>query len=75
MLRAERSRIRIQIDETDFFDLLNVETGRFMGPTLLPVLWVPSLFPEVKRPECDVDLSPLSSAEVKNAWSCIYTPL
>lgn len=58
-----------------FFCLLNAETGRIMGPTLLPVLWVPSLFPEVKRPECEVDHSPSSSTEVKNAWNCFCTPL
>jgi hypothetical protein len=57
-----------------FFGLLNVGTGRVMGLTLLPVLWVPSLFPEVKRPESDVDHSLPSSIEVKNAWRCIYTP-
>ena len=68
-------RIRIQIDETDFFGLLNFETRPVMEPTLFPILWVPSLFPELKRLECDVDHSPPSSAEVKNAWSYFYTPL
>jgi hypothetical protein len=34
----------------------------------------PDLFWEVKRPEREVDHSPLSSAEVKNARSCTSTP-
>jgi len=28
----------------------------------------------VKRPECEADHSPLSSAKLKNAWSCTCTP-
>jgi hypothetical protein len=32
------------------------------------------LYLEVKRPEFEADHSPLSSAEVKNAWSYISTP-
>jgi hypothetical protein len=43
-------------------------------PTQLPIQWVPrALSLEVKRPGCEADHSPLSSAEVKNAWS--YNPL
>jgi hypothetical protein len=29
---------------------------------------------EVKRPECEADHSPSSSAEVENVWSYTYTP-
>jgi hypothetical protein len=28
----------------------------------------------LKRPRCEADHSPPSSAEVKNAWSCTTTP-
>jgi hypothetical protein len=41
-----------------------------MGPTQRPIQWVPGSFPRgVKRPECEVDNSPTSSAKVKNEWS------
>ena len=32
------------------------------------------LSPEVKQLGCEVDLSPVYSVEVKNAWSCTATP-
>jgi hypothetical protein len=31
--------------------------------------------PEVKRPQPEFDLTPLSSAEVKNEWSYTFNPL
>jgi hypothetical protein len=41
-----------------------------LGLTQPPVQWVLiALFPEVKRPGREANHSPLSSAEVKNAWS------
>jgi len=44
--------------------------------TQLPIQWVPvSLSPEVKRPVRETDRSPPSTVVVKNAWSCISTPL
>jgi hypothetical protein len=46
-----------------------------MGPTQPPVQWVPSYFPEVKRPGREVKHSPLSSANVKTEWSYTSTPL
>jgi len=40
-----------------------------------PIQWVPRpLTPVIKRPGCDVDHSPPSGAEVKNAWSYTSTP-
>jgi len=41
-----------------------------LGPTQPPIQWVPG----VKRPGREADYSPPSSAAVKNAWSCNYTP-
>jgi hypothetical protein len=39
------------------------------GPTQPPIHWVPeALSPGVKRPGREADNSPLSSADVKNAW-------
>ena len=44
-------------------------------PTQPSVRWVPgSPSPVVKRPEREADLTPTSSAEIKNEWSCTYTP-
>jgi hypothetical protein len=42
-------------------------------------LWGPSSvigvsFPGTKRPECETDNSPLSSAKIKNIWSSTSTP-
>jgi hypothetical protein len=46
-----------------------------LGPTQPPMQWVPgALSLGVKRPGREADHSPLSSAEVKNAWSCTSTP-
>jgi hypothetical protein len=45
------------------------------SPSQPPIHWVPgSLSLGVKRPGREVDLSPPSSAEVKNAWSYTSTP-
>jgi hypothetical protein len=46
-----------------------------LGPTYLPIKWVPEFFPGVKRPGCEVDLLPPPSAEVKNELSYTSTPL
>jgi hypothetical protein len=43
-----------------------------LGPTQPPSLWVPGfLSSRVKRPGREADHWPPSSAEAKNAWSCI----
>jgi hypothetical protein len=46
-----------------------------LGPTQLPVYWVPgSISLGTKRPKREVKHSPPSSAEDKNAWSYTSTP-
>jgi hypothetical protein len=46
-----------------------------LGPTQPPVQWVPeALSPGVKRPGCEADHSPPSSAEVKNGVTIIPLP-
>jgi hypothetical protein len=48
---------------------------RLWGPTQPPLQWVPgALSLGVKRPECEADHSPPSSAEVKNVRSYTSTP-
>jgi hypothetical protein len=45
-----------------------------LGSTQLPIQWVPgALSPEVKRPGCEADHSPPTSAEVKKTW--VYTSI
>jgi hypothetical protein len=46
-----------------------------LGPTQLPIQWVLSLSPRVKRPGRDVDHTPLCSAEVKERIELyLYSP-
>jgi hypothetical protein len=46
-----------------------------LEPTQPPIQWVPgALSLWVKRPGCETDHSPPSSAEVKNAWRHTSTP-
>jgi hypothetical protein len=46
-----------------------------LGPTQPPIHWVPgALSLRIKWLECEADLSPPSSAKIKNAWSYISTP-
>jgi hypothetical protein len=45
-----------------------------LEPTQPPIQWKPGVFSlGVKRPGCEAELSSLSSAEVKNAWSYTST--
>jgi hypothetical protein len=46
-----------------------------LEPTQPPIQWVPGAFSlGIKRPGCEADHSPPSSAEVKNTWSYTSTP-
>jgi hypothetical protein len=45
------------------------------GPPQPPIQWVPGSFsPGVNWSRREADLSPPSSAEVKNAWGCTSAP-
>ena len=44
-----------------------------LGPTQHPVQWIRGYLPWDKRLEYEIDHSTLSSAEVKNKWSCTST--
>jgi hypothetical protein len=45
-----------------------------LGPTQPPIQWVPGAVSlGIKRPGCEADHTPPSSAEVKNAWSYTST--
>jgi hypothetical protein len=55
--------------------LFSIASRPALGLTEPPIQWIqgyPS--PAVKRPGREADHSPLSSAEVKNAWTCTSTP-
>jgi hypothetical protein len=55
--------------------LFTTMSGTTLGPTQPPIQWVPgALSRRVKRPGCEADHSPPSSAEVKNAWNYTSTP-
>jgi hypothetical protein len=55
--------------------LFTTASGTALGPTQPPIQWVPgALSLKVKQLEREVDHSPPSSAEIKNAWSCTSTP-
>jgi hypothetical protein len=55
--------------------LFSVTSRPTLGPTQLPIQWVPGIvFPEVKRYETEADHSPLSSAEVKEGGAISPLP-
>jgi hypothetical protein len=61
------------------FYLLQKPSRLALGPVHLPTIaiqWIPGFFP-MRAYVCvyvwDIDLSPPSSAKVKNEWSCITT--
>jgi len=75
-LRAGRSGFYGSIpgEGWDFF-IFTTAPRAALGPTQPPIQGVPgALSLGVKRPWCDADHSPPSSAEVKNAWSYTFTP-
>ena len=43
-------------------------------PNLISILWVTGMFKGVTWPRREADLSPLTSAEVKNEWKFTFTP-
>jgi hypothetical protein len=47
-------------------------SGPHLGPTHHLFQWVLGSFPRVKRPELEVDHSPLSKAEAKNEWNYTF---
>jgi len=66
-LRAARSADRISADTRHFCPSPRGPYG--LWDTLIGVL-----SPEVNRPGREVHLSPPSSCETKNVWSCTSTP-
>jgi hypothetical protein len=62
---AKELGFRFQVGTRDFSLLHNVQTGSRVHPTSCTV-GNGTLFLRVKRPGCEADLSPPSSAEVKN---------
>jgi hypothetical protein len=58
-----------------FFSLLQHPKWVWSPPTLLSRGALAALTPEVKRPGCETDHAPPSSAKVRNVWSYNSTPL
>jgi hypothetical protein len=67
------SRVRFPARAVNFSLHHRVQNGSGAHPQPI-IQWVPgNLSPGVKRPVCQADHLPPTSAEIKNAWS--YTPL
>jgi hypothetical protein len=59
----------------DTIFLLFTSSRPVLGPTQTPIQWVPGfLSPGVKRPGCEADHSPPTSAVVKKTWIYTSTP-
>jgi hypothetical protein len=68
------SGVRFPAGAVNFSLLHRVQTGSGAYPSSYPMGTRVS-FSGVKRPEREIDHSPPSSAEVKNAWSYTSTPI
>jgi hypothetical protein len=68
------SRVRFSAGAGNFSRHHRVQTGSGAHPASYPV-GTRGFFPGVKRPGREADHSTPSSAEVKNVWSYISTPL
>jgi hypothetical protein len=72
-LRARWSGVRVPEGLGIF--ILTTASRPALGPTQLPIQWVPGALPlGIKLLGRQTDHSPPSSAEVKNSWSYISTP-
>jgi hypothetical protein len=67
------SRVRFSAGAGNFFLHHRVQNGSGAHPASYP-MGTRGSSPRVKRPGCEADHSPPSSAEVKNAWSYTSTP-
>jgi hypothetical protein len=65
-----RNWVWFAAEDTEF--LLSIMFRSVLGPTQSPTQCVPgAVYPGVKRPGCEVEHSPISSAEVKNGEAII----
>jgi hypothetical protein len=66
-------RVRLPAEARDF--LYSTESRQALGPIQPPIQWLQgALSVGVKRPGCEADHSPPSSAEVRNTWSIHQLP-
>jgi hypothetical protein len=66
---------RVRFPEGLGIFLFTIASRTALGSTQPPIQWVPeALSRGLKRPGRETDHSPLSSAEVKNAWSYTSSP-
>jgi hypothetical protein len=68
----EGSEFESQYDEK--FSIFHVVQTGSGGPPSLYSMYTGDSFPTVKRPECEADDSPPSSAEFKKMWIYTSTP-
>jgi hypothetical protein len=70
------TEVRFPAGEMIEFSLLATAASRpALGPTQLPIQWVPAdLFPGLRWLGRKADHSPTSSVEVRNTWSYTSTP-
>jgi hypothetical protein len=74
-LRAGRQEFGF-LAGTGIFFLFATASRQSLRPTQPPVRWITAaLSTEVKRPGREADHSPPFSAEVKNAWSYLHSPV